>query len=180
MRRALELDPFNRLYNISAYQVYSYASLHDEAMESIRRAKELYPDWDERDAMAWAHYWKGDHAEAIRIREELMSEAENDFQKRNQIGMLAEIHMHAGDRERGRELYLQLLSELDLDTVKPGVLAYIYADLGDKDEAFRLIEKAYEQKDMFLVWLKTWPSFSGSLAGDPRYEQWLKKMGLEE
>ena len=50
---------------------------------------------------------------------------------------------------------------------------------GEKERAFALLEKAYQQHDPGLTPLKVNPEVD-SLRGDPRYIQLIKKMGLEE
>jgi hypothetical protein len=60
----------------------------------------------------------------------------------------------------------------DLDT------AAIYARLGDKDEAFSLLNRAYEQRNMWLMNLKVDPRFD-NLRSDSRYENLLLRIGLK-
>jgi hypothetical protein len=72
---------------------------------------------------------------------------------------------------------------LDLDEQKKqGVdtswLAEIYARLGEKDQAFALLEKSYEQRLTRLKFLNTDPIWD-SLRTDPRYRDLVRRMGLE-
>jgi hypothetical protein len=60
----------------------------------------------------------------------------------------------------------------DLDT------AAIYARLGDKDEAFSQLNRAYEQRNMWLMNLKVDPRFD-NLRSDSRYENLLLRIGLK-
>ena len=57
--------------------------------------------------------------------------------------------------------------------------ATIYAVLGDKDEAFRLLEKAYEQKFSELLYLAVDPILDG-IRSDPRYAHLLRRIGLPQ
>jgi len=58
-------------------------------------------------------------------------------------------------------------------------IAQLYADLGDKDQAFRWLNTAYQERDFFLMDLKT--SFlSDPLRSDPRFAELLRKMGLPQ
>jgi hypothetical protein len=50
---------------------------------------------------------------------------------------------------------------------------------GDKERAFALLEKAYQQHDPSLANLKVDPGFD-SLRSDPRYVDLLKRVGLSE
>jgi hypothetical protein len=64
----------------------------------------------------------------------------------------------------------------------PGVLAEIYATLGDKDRAFYWLEHAYQHKynlgfDGGLLWLKG-NQFYGPLRADPRFADLVRRVGL--
>jgi hypothetical protein len=54
----------------------------------------------------------------------------------------------------------------------------IYGYLGEMDQAYEWLEKAYEERDQQIVWLKVWPLFD-PLRSDPRFKAMLKKMNLE-
>jgi TolB-like protein len=64
----------------------------------------------------------------------------------------------------------------------PGILAEVYAILGDKDRAFYWLGQGCEHwhmasSDPILSWLKVDPGFA-SLRSDPRYQNMLRCMGL--
>ena len=61
----------------------------------------------------------------------------------------------------------------------PSSIAAVYAYRGESDEAFKWLDRAYEQKDSLLYGLKYRPEFDG-LHDDPRYKAFLKKMNLPE
>ncbi len=59
------------------------------------------------------------------------------------------------------------------------VIATLYADLGDKDQAFRWLDTAYQEHDWWLVGLKT--DFSlDSIRSDPRFAELVRKVGLPQ
>jgi tetratricopeptide (TPR) repeat protein len=58
-------------------------------------------------------------------------------------------------------------------------LATIYAVLAEKDEAFRLLEKAYEQRSASMPYLAIDPFWYG-MRSDPRYTDLLRRMGLPQ
>lgn len=60
----------------------------------------------------------------------------------------------------------------------PFSLATVYAALGEKDEAFSWLEKAYKEKSNYLIFLKVDPRLD-SLRDDQRLEHLRKKIGLE-
>ena len=52
-----------------------------------------------------------------------------------------------------------------------------YAVLGDVNEAFRILEKAVEERNSLLVYLKEDPSFD-NLHSDPRWQALLRRMNF--
>jgi hypothetical protein len=64
--------------------------------------------------------------------------------------------------------------------VSPYLIATLYAALGDKDTAFKFLEKAYQEKSLDLSWYVKADLRIDSLRADPRYESLLRRMGLKE
>jgi hypothetical protein len=57
-------------------------------------------------------------------------------------------------------------------------LAEISAYLGDKDQAFRRLEKAYQSRTNWMPWIAVDPSMD-ALRSDPRFQELLRRMGLQ-
>lgn len=62
--------------------------------------------------------------------------------------------------------------------VAPNNLTLIYYALGDNDQGFEWLEKAYEERDNWMSRLNSDPIFDMVLV-DHRSKELLKKMGLE-
>jgi hypothetical protein len=58
-------------------------------------------------------------------------------------------------------------------------VAGIYAGLGDNDEAFRLLEKGYEQHSVTMQYLAVHVLWYG-MQSDPRYADLLRRIGVAE
>ncbi len=56
-------------------------------------------------------------------------------------------------------------------------IATIHAALGEKDLAFEWLQKAYEDRSGWLVYLKIDPMFD-PLRSDPRFTDLLRRVGL--
>jgi len=61
----------------------------------------------------------------------------------------------------------------------PSGIAAVYAFRGESDEAFKWLDRAYEQKDALLYRIKFAPEFE-RVRDDPRYKAFLKRMNLPE
>lgn len=73
----------------------------------------------------------------------------------------------------------QILKELQTTQsyVSPGELPILYAALGEREQAFASLEKAYAAHDLQLQYLGVDPSFD-SLRADPRFQDLLGRVGL--
>jgi hypothetical protein len=58
-------------------------------------------------------------------------------------------------------------------------IATLYADLGDKDQAFRWLNTAYQERDDGLINLKT-DFLLDPLRSDPRFAELVQKVGLPQ
>ena len=60
-----------------------------------------------------------------------------------------------------------------------GGLAEIYTAMGEKDEAFRWLEVAYESRQTWMPWLRHLPTLM-LLRSDPRFQVLVQRMNLQE
>jgi hypothetical protein len=80
---------------------------------------------------------------------------------------------------RNLDLSLQAIARAER-TVPPGLVAWEYAMLGEKDKAFEWLDKAYDERDGQNITLLKVDPYYRNLRGDPRYSAMLHKMGLPE
>jgi hypothetical protein len=62
-------------------------------------------------------------------------------------------------------------------SVPASYIAFAFAALGDKEEAFRWLETAWEERDSFLAFVAVYPAMR-PLRTDPRFRSFLDRMGL--
>ena len=55
----------------------------------------------------------------------------------------------------------------------------LYADLGDKGEAFRWLNVGYQERDVYLLGLRS-DFLLDSIRSDPRFAELARKMGLPQ
>lgn len=53
----------------------------------------------------------------------------------------------------------------------------LHARLGDKDEAFQWLEKAYQERSHSMAFIKTEPMFD-SLHTNARFQDFIRRLGL--
>jgi hypothetical protein len=80
----------------------------------------------------------------------------------------------SGDKTAALEALRQLRRR---PYVSPFLVAIVYAELGDKDQTFSWLEKAYEGREHDLAFSNVWPMFD-SLRPDPRFKDLMRRIGL--
>jgi len=63
--------------------------------------------------------------------------------------------------------------------VPPYNIATVDAALGDKDEAFAWLDRAYADRSFYLTWIKVDPQMD-SLRLDPRFADLMRRVGLPQ
>ena len=86
-------------------------------------------------------------------------------------------YVRAGKRERAQTILKQL--QTTDKYVSPGELAVLYAALGEREQAFASLEKAYAAHDLQVQYLGVDPAFD-SLRSDPRFQDLMRCVGLSE
>jgi serine/threonine-protein kinase len=93
------------------------------------------------------------------------------------IGFLSLVLGLQGSQSEARALLAQLEEASRLTYVPATCVAWAYLGLGQVDEAFRHFDRAVDERDAFMIPIKSNP-FLDPLRGDPRFHALLRKMNL--
>ncbi len=94
------------------------------------------------------------------------------------LGLLGYCYARSGRAGRAREM-LARLDELEgRRHVSPYVRAFVHVGLGETGEALSQLEKTYERRSPWMVWLNVDPFF-GSLRSEPRFVSLLDRLGFK-
>jgi hypothetical protein len=86
-----------------------------------------------------------------------------------------------GNRDRALEIRDGLSELPETSYIGPTFLAILQMALGNVDQAFQLLDKAYEERDHWLRMLGAHPIVDAlGIRADPRYITLLKKIGLDK
>ena len=177
IERARELDPLNLVINTDKGNLLFGANRPDEAFEQWKKTLELDPNF----AMIYenrAIVYKilGNETAAI---EESSKAMELNGQTPEKINDYRQTAVQYGIKE----IYRQELKDLFAKEKRGEKISFVSAAwfhtlLGEKDEAFKYLEKAYREHSAEMVLL---PSYMfSSLRGDSRYADLLRRAGLPE
>ena len=90
---------------------------------------------------------------------------------------LRQAHATSGWQGYWRKRLDLLKAEAKQESIPPLFLAQIYSRLGDTDKAFEFLERAYDLRDMLLMFIKVDPVWTG-LHSDPRFTALLQRLRL--
>ena len=150
-----------------------HAGEYDRAIEEAQKGVDLNPLSTVVQVMlARAYTEKGMHEEAVAVAERMVKIDGTDPRA---LGTLAGTYARAGRRTDA----LRILGALPVDRFEPRDLAAVHAALGDADAAFAWLEKAYDDRTIWVVFLDVDPAFD-PLRSDPRFQALLRRVGLPE
>jgi tetratricopeptide (TPR) repeat protein len=149
-------------------RMFYEARLYNQAIPALREAAEMNPtspvvyNW-----LSWTYDKKGMIQESVEMdlkyeatngaSQEVLSQLRKAFEKSGQMGYLRK--------------------KLEVTKGDGYVLAQTNARLGNRDQAFRCLDQAFEQRSGFLALIKVDPELD-NLRSDPRFQDQLRRMNL--
>ena len=171
MRLLIEMPSFGRLYLTRYGDFLTSAGRYDEAI----RVYEKDPNSMNLRQMAAAHALLGDHGRAQSLYHRALDEADG---AQSAELLPACLLGAAGKREEALERFEERRAYLSRNGNPPFFeAALLHASLGDKEEAFRQLDLAYENRVGRMVELVSDP-WLRSLHGDPRFEELARRIGF--
>ncbi len=179
VKRALELDPFSIRINANLGNRYRANRQWDQAIAQFRKTLELHPNHPgPHHGLAMTYQGK-----------EMYEEALVELKRWKSLGGGGRGHYEAdvaviyAKMQRTGEA-LEILEDLKQRRAKGGdvlaiYFAAIYAALGNKDEAFKWLDTAYEENRSSLRYLKMERAYD-FLRSDPRFHDLLRRMNFPE
>jgi tetratricopeptide (TPR) repeat protein len=164
---AVQLDPVSSGTRQALGRFLYRAHRYEEALPHLQRAVELEP------RSVRANYRLGELYAQMDRYEEAIAAYERTMEAMpkggNPQAAIARVYALMGKHQKAR----QMISRLKAN---PYIIAAVYEALGEKDEAFRILEKAVDEHQV-LTPLKVEPQFE-RLHSDPRWNTLLRRMNL--
>ena len=155
---AMSLDPLSAIVNTNYAAVLTFAHRYDEALAQFQKTLQRDPEF--RPAhfkLSQLHATMGHYGEAI-----------NELQKFKFVPGTYSPDVHG---------YLALMLAATPPSEYMSTEAAAYALAGDRENALKYLERAYEGADEELILAIRLPAFD-SLRSDPRYKEVVRKIGL--
>jgi tetratricopeptide (TPR) repeat protein len=179
INRAHQLDPLSPIISENVGEVHIWARQYDEGIAVCKKLA------NENPTFAGAHSCLADAYWGKRMYPQVIEEKKTYAQlsaDRNESDFASALEQ--GFRSAGWKGALTKGIETRQAQRKTGYwsaywIASMYADLGDKDQAFRWLNTAYQERDQNLVGLKT-DFLLDPLRSDPRFAELVRKVGLPQ
>jgi tetratricopeptide (TPR) repeat protein len=171
-KQGRDLDPLSQFANFYVAWTLISAHRYDEAIEQSRQVLVTFPS-----ARYWiglAYVGKGMNEEAIAEFEKRLSLSKDDTITKAHLGYAYGV---SGRKSEAQKTLAELNDLFKQRQVSPYFIAMIYAGLGEKDQVFVWLEKAYQERSRPLWGLKVNPVWD-DFRSDPRFADLLRRIGL--
>jgi TolB-like protein/Tfp pilus assembly protein PilF len=177
LEKAKELDPLSVPIATDMGFSVLYSGDYELAFKKLQAALQMNPGF------LMAHIWMG---RTYQVKK-MYPEAIGEYKKALKLSMnwpvalsvLGNAYGVSGDKTNAQKILDTLAALSSKKFVTSYGVATVYTGLGDKDKAFLWLNKAYDERSNWLVWLKADPRWA-PLKTDKRYIELVNKVGLPE
>ena len=173
--KARDLDPLSLVVNTAMGEVLYESREYERAASQLRQTLSLDATFAEAHRVLGQNYEQMQHHDqAIAEFKEALAFSGGSPQC---AALLGRAYARSGQKRQAEQSLRSLNLQSQHSYVAPDDLSRLYVSLGDKDNAFRLLEVAYDQHIPSMVNLKVDPTLD-DLRPDPRFQQLLRRVGF--
>jgi tetratricopeptide (TPR) repeat protein len=175
--RARQLDPISTYINTLVAAAFIDSGRNDEAIVILQEVLEIDPDF----FLAHLHLWralalKGDDQGACRQAETTFSLMGN----REVAEAIRTGYAKSGYKSAMKAGADRLVEQLQQSPVlQYSTIAVLYAHAGEKEDSFRWLERAYEERDPAMIFVRANSVFE-LLRPDPRFQGLMRRMDFPQ
>ena len=179
-KRAVGLDPLDPTFlpQLGLSLAYLNSRQYGRAISILGNLIESDPNsLAGHNQLGMAYAWSGRGAEAVAVAEKMQALLQNSDYVYFHL-CIAQFYACAGQREKALKIIDAYLGSQKEELIDSFMIAEVYSVLGEKDEAFKWLEHAYQNHSNQMMALKIDPPLD-NIRSDPRYKEYLKKAGFE-
>jgi len=128
-----------------------------------------------RDIIGWVLEGSGQTVEAIPWYQKSVESSQNNS---DTVASLAYAYATTGKQAEAQKILHDFLQQSETVYVSPYMIAVVYAGLGNKDQAFEYLEKAYQERSPDLPYFLRADLRMDGLRSDPRFQDLLRRMNF--
>jgi len=173
---ALELDPASPLLQDVQGEIYYYKRDFDASIQQELKTLQRSP------AFLYPRIWLGSAYREKKMYRQALDEFDLARKQSNDSPALLGLYGHAlaiaGDKSGAQQMLAKLGKISKTRYVPAQYFAAIYTGLGDNEQTFSWLEKAFKEQNDRLVYLGVDP-IADPLRSDPRFQQLMRRSGLK-
>jgi tetratricopeptide (TPR) repeat protein len=179
-QRRMALDPLSPTTNNAVPFILLGAGRCDEALAGFQKVHHAYPLYiPATNNTGVAYLCKGLYKEAAALLEKTVPVQETP--ERGSFAILAFAYARSGRRENAQQMLRELQEESSRRYIEPALFATIHAGLGENDQAFEWLERAYKDRSA-PPYIDIMPPGQNVvlnvLRRDPRWADFARRKGL--
>jgi TolB-like protein/DNA-binding winged helix-turn-helix (wHTH) protein/Tfp pilus assembly protein PilF len=186
MKRALELAPLSLAINANLGVMLRVRDEErggnfDDAVEQCRKTLELDSNFTiGQMCLGQAYQMKGMYEEAATQLSRCA--ASGFFECRRKLAI---VYLRSGRRTEALKVLGEMREWYKTHSEEPYQMFDLYAELGDRDQAFTWLEKSYEQRDFNLLYIRYCGGYGTNpatkdLCSDPRFQDVVRRMNFPQ
>ncbi len=170
---AYELNPLSTTTNLAlGYRLY-YARQYEPAIGQIQKTLAMDSNFvPAHEYLGRAYEQNGMIMAALAEFHKALDLSEGDT---NELAALGQAYAVSHQPAEARKILDQLKDRSQQTYVQPASLAVIYMALGDRDQAFDWLQKAYDDRSGWLLYLKVDP-WADSVRNDARFTDLVRRV----
>ncbi len=176
MKIALNLDPLAPIISTSLAAAYYFNRQYDEAIKQYLKTLDFEPDF------AIAHAFLGGpyvcQQKFDKATYECKRACELSGGSNYPYAFLAYVYGISGNILEAEKMLTEMIERSRREYISSYHIALIYCGMGEFEKSLDWLEKAYEERDNWMIWLNIYPVFD-PLRKHPRFISLLEKVGLK-
>ena len=179
VNRAHQLDPLAPVISTMAGYVHLLARQYDEAIVECKKVANENPTFSLAHGCLRDAYWGKDMYPQVIEEAKAFGRLSGDRDESEFASALEQGFRSAGWKGALRKGIETREAQRKTGYSSAYGIASMYAELGENDQAFRWFDTAYQERDLFLLGLKTDDSLD-PIRSDPRFAELVRKVGLPQ
>jgi eukaryotic-like serine/threonine-protein kinase len=179
INRAHQLDPLSQVISASIGEIHMDARRYDQAIAEFKKVADENPEYgDVHRALAFAYWAKRMYPQVI-AEWKVFGQLSSD-RKESKFASSLEQGFRSGAWKGALAKGIETrLAQRKTEYISAYGIASLYADSGNKEQAFRWLNTAYQEHSAEMVGLRT-DFLLDPLRSDPRFAELVRKVGLPQ
>ena len=177
LKKAAELDPLSVPIATDIGFSFYYSGNYDLAIKKLQASLQMNPKF------TLAHIWMGRCYQQKKIYPEAIAAYKKALEVAVDwpvaLAAIGNVYGVSGQQEAAQKTLDTMMSLSSKKYVTSYGIALVQAGLGKTDLAFAWLNKAFEERSHWLVWLKTDPRWT-VIRSDKRFTELINKVGLPD